>query len=610
VPNFIAYMQKIAAPRSTPLRSARTLLVLLVLACWLPAVIGIAVLFFHMYQDGRAQLEKTTIATARALAQLVDAELMRAQAAALALSTSDSLTRRDFAEFHRHASTLLQTTSIGANVVLSDESGQQIVNTLRPYGERLPLRGNMAQVRRVFASGQPLVSDIFVGGVSGSPRMAVYVPVMSNGRVIYVLGIGIAPQQFNQILRNQRLPPDQITAILDSTGTIAGRTHEAGKFTGHKVPSEILQRMLATPEAAVEAVSKEGIPVIVNYSRSPLSHWIVGIGITRQSLEAALMRTVYLLGLGIAMLFGVSVALAWFVGGRISRSVQALTAPAIALEAGKALAVSRVYFREADEVAKAMARTAQRLVHRTQALRTSHEELKESEAALTRSRTRLRRLAEHQEMIKEDECKRIARDIHDELGQNLMVLRIDMSIMAARSNLDAVSKQQVTAMLTQTDRTIRAVKAIMNDLRPSVLSLGLHAAVEWQAKEFEKRSGIACAFYYDNDEPLLGDTHATALFRIVQESLTNIVRHAMATHVEINLQSSGGQLCVTAADDGIGLFPGRKKNETSLGLVGIEERIDALGGTFSIANNSGRGMTIMVSIPLATSKSEETAVAL
>lgn len=607
---MIAYMQKSATQPTTPLRSARTMLLWLVLACWLPAVVGTTALFFHMYQDGRAQLRKTTIATARALVQVVDAELMRAQAAALALSISDSLARGDFAEFHRHAGSLLRTTGIGASVVLSDESGQQIVNTLRPYGERLPLRSDMEQVRRVFASGKPLISDIFIGGLTSSPAMAVYVPVLSRGRVVYALGIAILPQQFEQILRNGRLPPDQITTILDSTGTIAGRTHEASKFVGHKVPSEIIERMLATPEDAVEAVSKEGIPVIVNYSRSPLSHWIVGIGITRQSLEAALMRTVYLLGLGIAMLFGAGVALAWFVGGRISRSVQALTAPAIALEDGKALVVSQVYFREADEVAKAMARTAQILVKRTQALRTSHEELEKSEAALTGSRTRLRKLAEHQEMIKEDERKRIARDIHDDLGQNLMVLRIDMSMMAARPNLDALSKEQVNSMLTQADLTIRAVKAIMNDLRPSVLSLGLHAAVEWQAKEFEKRTGIACAFYYDNDEILLNDKHATALFRIVQESLTNIVRHAGASHVEINLHCRDGQIYVTVADDGIGLFPNRHKKETSLGLVGIEERIDALGGTFSIANNSGRGMTLMVSVPLAMGTAEEAAVEL
>jgi signal transduction histidine kinase len=595
LPTVIIPIQKIAPP----LRSARTLLLWLVLACWLPAVLGTTALFFHMYRDGRAQLEKTTIATARALTQVVDAELIHAQTVALALSTSSLLPRHEFAAFHRRASALLQTVGAGMNVVLSDESGQQIVNTLRPFGEPLPLHGNLAQVRRVFASGKPEISDIFIGQVTGRPVIAVYVPVLSDGRVVYVLGIGIAAQQFNQILRKQRLPPDWITTVFDRNGTIAGRTHDADKFLGQRGSPKIIRRMLAEPEGALEALSREGVPVIAHYSRSPLSSWSVVIGIARQSLEAQLMRTVYLFALGMLILFSVSIGLAWFVGGRISRSVQALTAPAIALEAGQAMTVSQVYFREADDVAHAMARTAQLLLTRTQALHNSHEKLERSEGALLRSRKRLRKLAEHQELIKEDERKRIARDIHDDLGQNLMVLRIDMSMMAARPNLDAISKKQVALMLKQTDITIKAVKAIMNDLRPSVLSLGLHAAIEWLAKEFERRSGIACAYCHDNAESVIDDKHATALFRIVQESLTNIVRHAKASRVEITIRRLGDQLFVTVSDDGIGLTTDCTRKENSLGLLGIEERINALGGTFFIANNPDRGMVISVSIPLA-----------
>lgn len=592
---LVISMQKIA----TPLRSARTLLLWLVLACWLPAVLGTVALFFYMYHDGRAQLEKTTIATARALTQVVDAEFKRAQAVAMALSTSNFLANQDFAEFHRRATAMLKMTGVGLNVVLSDESGHQLVNTLRPFGAPLPMRGNMEQVRLVFASGKPAISDVFIGPMTGNPVIAVYVPVLSEGRVVYVMGIGMAAQQFDQILRKQRLPPDWITAIFDPNGTIAGRTHDADKFLGQKGSPKIIRRMLAEPEGALETLSREGVPIIGHYSRSPVSHWSVVIGIERQSQEAQLMRSVHFLGMGIAILFIISIGLAWFVGGRISRSVSALTAPAIALEAGKTPAVSQVYFREADDVAKAMARTAHLLLKRTQALRNSHEELKTSEDALLRSRTRLRKLAEHQELIKEDERKRIARDIHDDLGQNLLVLRIDMSMMVARANLDVLSKKQVASMLKQTDVTIKAVKAIMNDLRPSVLSLGLGAAIEWQAKQFERRSGIACTFFNDDDDFIIDDKHATALFRIVQESLTNIVRHAKASRVEIKMRHQDKQLFVTVSDDGIGLAADCTRKENSLGLVGIEERINALGGTFFIANNPDRGMVLSVSIPLA-----------
>jgi signal transduction histidine kinase len=130
------------------------------------------------------------------------------------------------------------------------------------------------------------------------------------------------------------------------------------------------------------------------------------------------------------------------------------------------------------------------------------------------------------------------------------------------------------------------------------LSLGLHAAIEWQAKQFECRSGIVCLYLHDDEEAIIDDQRATALFRIVQEALTNIVRHAKASQVQIKMWRSDGQLFVTVSDDGIGFLIDGSRKEHSLGLMGIEERIDALGGIFFIKNNPERGIMIMVSIPL------------
>ena len=223
---------------------------------------------------------------------------------------------------------------------------------------------------------------------------------------------------------------------------------------------------------------------------------------------------------------------------------------------------------------------------------------KEAEEALHRSRSQLRKLAEHQERVREDERTRIARDIHDELGQNLLALRLDVSMMVARSDLVTVTREQSDAMLNQIDTTIKSVKAIINDLRPAVLNLGLHAAVEWQAKEFARRSGIACDLHIDHDEFAMDDKRATALFRIMQEMLTNIVRHAAASRVEIAIKRKDDRFFMTIADDGIGLFAGSRRKENVFGMVGIEERIDALGGTFSIACDPGQGTAITVSIPI------------
>ena len=221
-----------------------------------------------------------------------------------------------------------------------------------------------------------------------------------------------------------------------------------------------------------------------------------------------------------------------------------------------------------------------------------------AEEALSDSRAELHKLADHLERAKEGERKRIARDIHDELGQNLLALRIDVSMMATPPNSVAITKQRIDAALNQIDTTIKSVRAIMNDLRPAVLDLGLHAAVEWQVKEFQRSSGISCALQIDHEEFVIDDKRATALFRIVQESLTNIMRHARASHVQIDMQRSDGVLLLRIADDGIGLFPDCRRKANAFGLVGIAERIHAMKGTFSTASSPGNGMTIMVSIPI------------
>jgi signal transduction histidine kinase len=224
-----------------------------------------------------------------------------------------------------------------------------------------------------------------------------------------------------------------------------------------------------------------------------------------------------------------------------------------------------------------------------------------NQAQLRHSRSMLRKLTANQENVREDERKRIARDIHDELGQNLMVLRLDVSMMAVGPFVMPVTKERIDAALNQIDLTIKSVRTIMNDLRPAVLNLGLHAALEWQAEQFQRCSGIACELHMDHEEFELDDKHSTALFRIVQESLSNILRHAGASHVHISMQLSDDRLCVKICDDGVGLAPDYLKKMNAFGLVGIEERIYALGGTFAILNNPRQGMTVTVSIPLGKS---------
>lgn len=226
-------------------------------------------------------------------------------------------------------------------------------------------------------------------------------------------------------------------------------------------------------------------------------------------------------------------------------------------------------------------------------------ERKETIDSLIRSQELLLELSEHRAQVKEDERRRIAREIHDELGQTLLALRLDVSVLAARTAQSHPRlNQRVRDVQQQLDATMKTVRSIINNLRPTVLDLGLTAAIEWQVNEFKRRTGIACDLVMDDEEYVLDDQTATTLFRILQESLTNVIRHARATRVLVELHSDGSRLAMRIADNGIGMYPGAHRKKNSFGLIGVEERVHALNGEFQIDSKPGKGTVLAFHIPL------------
>ena len=210
----------------------------------------------------------------------------------------------------------------------------------------------------------------------------------------------------------------------------------------------------------------------------------------------------------------------------------------------------------------------------------------------------LRALSDRSDEIREDERTGIAREIHDQLGQALTALKMDIAWVARRlGNPDAV-KPKLDEMSRAADEVISAVRRISAELRPGILDdLGLQAAIEWQAEDFSERTGIRCEV-----RPALGDVRldrglTTAVFRIFQEALTNVARHAGATLVEIDLGLEKGRLKLEVADDGVGL-PSSTGPASSLGLLGMRERARRLGGECLIRRRELRGTVVSLRIPL------------
>lgn len=226
-------------------------------------------------------------------------------------------------------------------------------------------------------------------------------------------------------------------------------------------------------------------------------------------------------------------------------------------------------------------------------------ERKAVEEELLRSREQLRELAAHHEAVREEERKRIAMEVHDELGQLLTALKIEISLVRMRFAGDPELTGRIAQMRRLVEETISMVRNVANHLRPTALNLGLAAALEWLTQDFSKRTQVPCTLEIWGDDAGLSDRHITALFRIVQESLTNVARHARAQAVSIRLEHGDGWLSLEVQDDGRGFDTRLIGGTESFGLLGIRERVVMLGGTVRFVSEPGKGTTIVIRIPLA-----------
>lgn len=226
-------------------------------------------------------------------------------------------------------------------------------------------------------------------------------------------------------------------------------------------------------------------------------------------------------------------------------------------------------------------------------------ERKEAELALSDSRQKLRALAAHQMRMLEEDRKHVAREIHDELGQLLTALKMDLSLLRMGTADKPELQDRLAGMREIVEHTIDVVRHVASNLRPSALDLGLLPAIEWLADDFSARWEIPCEFDAgEGGEFVLDDTMSTAVFRVIQESLTNIARHAGAQRVSIRLRHDPGHLEVTVGDDGQGFDLEAVTRKKTFGLFGMRERVLAVGGRLDIDTRPGAGTRILISLPL------------
>ena len=225
-------------------------------------------------------------------------------------------------------------------------------------------------------------------------------------------------------------------------------------------------------------------------------------------------------------------------------------------------------------------------------------EHKQAEEETHRSREQLRSLYHRLELVREEERTRMARELHDELAQILTTLKLEVGLLDGKLAQKAKDLRPFSLLILKLiDESIQMGKKITMDLRPPILDeLGLAEAIEWQTREFEKRTGIDCTLYLGETDISRDEERATTLFRIFQETLTNVARHAKASRLWVSLTEENGEIILQIRDDGCGITPSKASSLRSLGLLGMRERAGVWGGKVDIQGVPGEGTTVTINI--------------
>jgi signal transduction histidine kinase len=377
--SVIAHAEGGTSPATAPKprTTVTALLIWLVLACLLPEVLGASAVFYFEYRDEQARLEATIVHSVRDKVQSVDTELTQFELIAQALATSGSLKRQDFSGFHQRAKMLMSQADVELTVVLFDKEGQQLVNTNVPWGVPLPKRFNVQAVRSVFASGRAESPTLIFRASDGRPVISSLTPVFAGQDVSYVMGVAFTPEKFNRIMSQSLLLTDATTTIIDRTGTIAARSHDPTLFIGKKIDPETWAQLENQSEGVFDVHLTNGNAVQTHFKSSAKTGWSVLLTKPRLSLNAQQLHRLTLMANGSVLVLVLSLGLAWFVGRRITLSVQALKLSAIAFGQEESITQSEASLRETHEVAQALALSADQLKKRTNELKNSNQSLKE-----------------------------------------------------------------------------------------------------------------------------------------------------------------------------------------------------------------------------------------
>jgi signal transduction histidine kinase len=583
--------------------SLKTRLYLLVLAAFIP----VAVLIYHIAEEQKtietdAILHKTVI-LARATAEAEYQQLQAARDLLVVVADALRLAPDRTGRLPALLDNLMQRSDAYADMGVLDPQGRLTVAATtsaadRDYGDRdwfqACLRGE-----------EPAIGPYHGEHIGKRPVLYIAYPARDRqGRIDRVVFAALDLERLNRSMlkASADLPEGSRLTLLDNARGVLRYDAADGLWsTPENIDPDLRRRMTGEQSGTLTAMDEDHVLRI--HAFAPLTssfrnrRFTVVLEVPRQPALAApnrlFHRNVALLAVS-ALLAVVSI---WWAGDVfILRRVRAIVEASRRLAGGDLEArVGRIGVR--DELSHLagvfdeMAASLQRRIEREEQVM----------ASLEHSREQLRKLAAYQQEVREEERIRIAREIHDQFGQSLTILKMDLSWL--RKHLKKALPEvegKMDAMADIIDDALKTLHAVTSELRPVILDdFGLAAAIEWQVEEFGSRTGIVSRLEKSGFEPELPRDQATALFRIFQEILTNIMRHARADRVDVRLEEQNGTLLLEVRDNGRGITESEINDSKAFGLLGMRERLYPWNGRVDFFGRRGQGTVVTVHLPLA-----------
>src|SRR5580658_10373687 len=351
-----------------PLRRSHTIrwtLVDIVLACILPGWIGIAVLILGMHKVLEYRISQGAVISAQTLVLAVDRELATVQGALEVLAVSSALTSNDLNQFHQEAAEVSKRFPLNT-IVLSDKSGQQLINTRFPFGTKLPRMVNSEATDIVFSTGTPLITNLFRASAVKTPLVGLKIPVYRDGEVRYLLSMGLFPEGLQRLLNDQKLPAGWVASIFDGAGISVARTLNSERYVG-QTDSPVLMSMVARQRSGlVKTISVEGIPVYAAFARSEITNWTVAIRIPTELVAAQLYEFLSMSVAGALVLLAIGIGFAGYKSEKIASAVRSLVRPAATFGKADRSPALPTQIAEIDEVGRGLEATMLVLQHRTE----------------------------------------------------------------------------------------------------------------------------------------------------------------------------------------------------------------------------------------------------